>query len=77
MSEPGSINALPPFRMPDEDMVPFLRAMSPAQRLAKGLELHDLARRLVTSGVRTRHPDWDDAQVRAEVCRIMTADYDD
>ena len=48
-----------------------------AARLAKGLEMHDLARCLVASGVRARHPDWDHARVRAEVCRIMTADDKD
>ena len=68
---------LPAFRTPGEDMVPFLGAMTPAQRLAKGLEMHDLARCLVASGVRARHPDWDHARVRAEVCRIMTADDKD
>lgn len=71
MSEPEPDSVLPPFEMPDEDMVPFLRAMTPTQRLAKALELHDLARHLVATGVQMRRPEWNEDQVLAEVGRIM------
>lgn len=42
-----------------------LRAMTPAQRLAKALELSDLGKRLFLHGLRRRFPDADEAQIRA------------
>jgi hypothetical protein len=41
-----------------------LRRMTPAQRLAKAMELSDLGKRLFLHGLRRRFPDADENQIR-------------
>ena len=41
-----------------------LRRMTPAQRLAKAMELSDLGKRLFLHGLRRRFPDADEQQIR-------------
>ena len=41
-----------------------LRAMTPAQRLAKALELTELGRRIFADGLRQRHPGMPEAELR-------------
>jgi len=41
-----------------------LRRMTPAQRLAKTIELSDLAKRMLLHAVRKRFPDADEQRVR-------------
>jgi hypothetical protein len=43
--------------------------MPPAARLRVGLELTALSRRLLADGVRRRHPEYDDEQVRLAFLR--------
>jgi hypothetical protein len=42
-----------------------LRRMTPAQRLAKAMELSDLGKRLFLHGLRRRFPDADEDQIRS------------
>jgi len=59
----------------DEPMHPVqiaaLRRMSTAERFAKGMAFLRGARALLEAGVRTRHPGWTAAQVRAESQRLI------
>ena len=41
-----------------------LRAMTPAQRLEKAFELSEFTRQLFLAGLRKRHPDARDAEIR-------------
>ncbi|MGA3065781.1 MAG: hypothetical protein ABSF29_02925 [Tepidisphaeraceae bacterium] len=43
-----------------------LRRMTPAQRLAKAMELSELGKRLFLQGLRRRFPALDEAQIHAE-----------
>jgi len=44
--------------------------MLPEQRLALALQMSDEARALTEAGVRRRHPQWSEPEVRAEVTRL-------
>jgi hypothetical protein len=44
--------------------------MTPEARLRVGLELTEMARRLLTAGIRRRHPEYDDDQVRLASIRL-------
>lgn len=46
------------------------RRMAPGARLRVGLELTELSRRLLEDGVRRRHPEYSDAQVRLAFLRL-------
>lgn len=46
------------------------RRMSPSARLRVGLELTELSRRLLTDGIRRRHPEYDGARVRLACLRL-------
>lgn len=54
--------------------IEILRRIGPEGRLAMTFELSDNLRSLVASGVRHRHPDWDDRAVEREVIRLMIGD---
>jgi hypothetical protein len=45
--------------------IQVLRRMTPAQRLAKAMELSDLGKRLFLHGLRRRFPEKDDRQIHA------------
>ena len=47
------------------------RAMTGEQRVALALQLSDEMRQLSIDGIRSRHPDFDDQQVRAEFLCIL------
>jgi hypothetical protein len=51
----------------------FLR-MSPSRRLQLACEMSDSIRQFVAAGVRSRHPDYDDEQVRLAVIRLTLGD---
>ena len=55
----------------DDAVAEVLRRMSPAQRVAAALDAGRTLRLVVEGGVRSRHPDWDDARVAEEVARRM------
>jgi hypothetical protein len=55
----------------NEAMAEIARKKTVAERLAVGFGLWRYARRRHEGAVRTDHPDWDDAAVKAEVNRRM------
>jgi len=48
-----------------------LRAMTPEERLCRGMELSDQMRAVLAAGVRHRHPDYDDRQVQLATVRLL------
>jgi len=56
----------------DDAMAEVLRAKTPAERLEMVGELWCSAREWIDSAVRWQHPEWDEAQVLAEVRRRMS-----
>lgn len=46
------------------------RRMGPAARLRTALELTELSRRFLAAGVRKRHPEYDEEQVRLATARL-------
>ena len=49
----------------------ILRRLAPEVRLKMALELTDTLRSIVESGVRLRHPDYDEQRVKRQVLRVM------
>ncbi|MHC4620036.1 MAG: hypothetical protein ACYTEQ_20000 [Planctomycetota bacterium] len=49
----------------------ILRTLDPHTRAEMAFELSDNLRSIVESGVRLRHPDYDEAKVRQQVLRLM------
>ena len=47
------------------------RRMGPAGRLRAAVEMSEFLRTEVESGIRARHPDWDDRDVRGEMLRLF------
>ena len=54
----------------DEAVAVILRGMAPAQRVEQVFQAGTLARTMMAAGVKSRHPDWSDQEVRQEVARI-------
>jgi hypothetical protein len=63
---------LPRDTTPEAARVQFdvFRRMSPERRLELALEMSRSLRQLVASGVRSRHPDYTEEQVRLAVARL-------
>jgi hypothetical protein len=61
---------------PEADAVQMdaYRRMGGPARSATAFRLIDMARRNAVSGIRQRHPEYDDAQVRSELCRLRLGD---
>ncbi len=57
---------------PEADAVQLgiYRRMTPGARLRAGLELTEISRRLVIAGIRQRHPEYDENQVRLAMIRL-------
>ncbi len=55
----------------DPRVAEALRAMTPARRIALGLEANRTARLLIAGHLRTLHSDWSEEQVTAEIARRM------
>jgi len=53
----------------DDSLAEVLRTKSPAEKVAMINSANRTARILAAAGVRYTHPDWDEAQVQAEVIR--------
>ncbi len=47
------------------------RSMSGAERVALVFEMSEFARELTRTGIRMRHPDWDEQQVADELIRRL------
>ena len=46
------------------------RRMSPGARLRAAVELADVSRKLLADGIRARHPEYDERQVRLAMFRV-------
>jgi hypothetical protein len=55
----------------DDDVVRFLRDKTPAERIAIGFAANRTVRLVIEGALRSDHPDWNDARVKAEVARRM------
>jgi hypothetical protein len=53
------------------EYVASMRRMTGIQKLEMGAALRRMARHIKTSAVKSRHPDWTEAQVQREVSRII------
>ena len=49
----------------------ILRRLGPEARLKIAFEMSDNLRRIVESGVRKRHPDWDEETLRHRILYLM------
>jgi hypothetical protein len=52
----------------------IFRRMSPSRRLELACQMSDFVRGIVAAGVRSRHPDYDDNQVKLAVIRLTIGD---
>ena len=48
----------------------IFRAMTPGERLQRGSELSELSRGLLADGVKHRHPEYNEQEIRLAVIRI-------
>ena len=53
----------------DDEMLPFLRAMTGAERLQVANRMFLSTRRMLTTHLTAEHPDWTAEQIQAEVSR--------
>ncbi|MDB6114524.1 MAG: hypothetical protein JWQ62_1469 [Lacunisphaera sp.] len=53
----------------DARQTDIYRRMTPAQRVAVALGMHDQARALMDAGIRASHPRWSEAERRREIAR--------
>ena len=52
----------------------LLRRMSPEQRIALAVQMSEDVRALARAGIRARHPEYSDAQLRHALFRLMYGD---
>jgi hypothetical protein len=55
----------------DDDVVRVLREKTAAERIAIGFAANRTVRLVIEGALRSDHPGWDDARIRAEVARRM------
>jgi len=60
------------FDVIDDDMARVLREKTGAERLAIADGMFRFARELIRSSVTSRHPEWDEAAIAAEVARRLS-----
>lgn len=67
----GGSRSIDPRRIerPDPEMVEVLRSKTGAERLAMTSGMVASARRMLSSALAARHPDWDQERVEEEVAR--------
>ena len=51
--------------------IEIFRRMAPEERLRRGLDLAQTCRDLMREGVRQRHPQYDERQIRESVIRLI------
>lgn len=66
----GMMSALDTSPAASSVQLEVYRRMSPDQRLRVGLELTELSRELLAAGIRRRHPEYDDSDVRLAFLRL-------
>ena len=54
----------------DDEIAASLRVMGPPKRLALVFQAERFARDLMRAGARSRHPEWNEADVEKEVARL-------
>ena len=60
----------------DDAVAEALRGKTLTERVALVFEANRTMRRVIEGGLRTQHPDWDDARISAEVARRMLGGSD-
>jgi hypothetical protein len=55
----------------DDEVAIVLRRKTPAERIAMGFAANRMVRLVIEGALRTDHPDWDDATIKAAVARRM------
>jgi hypothetical protein len=60
----------------DDALAEVFRLKTPAEKIQMIAAAHRTARQLIAAGVRRQHPEWDVAQVEAEVLRRLTRGAD-
>lgn len=73
----GTVTSMRPADTSDDAWqvwLSLLRDMTPAQRVDRAVELCRLVDELAAAGVRSRHPDYDDGQVRMALHRLRLGD---
>lgn len=65
----GTMSAPPHLAAADARQVEIYRRMTPKQRVAIALGMHEQARALMHAGIRAAHPHWTEAERRREVAR--------
>ena len=56
----------------DDEMAAYLRVKTPVERLRVAFGLWTSTRNMLERLLRSRHPDWDDRTVKAEVVKRMS-----
>jgi hypothetical protein len=71
-----SIEVIPADTTPEAARVhlEIIRRLSPNRRMELALQLSDTIRGVVADGVRSRHAEYDEEQVRLAVMRLMLGD---
>ena len=54
----------------EKKQIEILRRMGPENRLRAAMELSRMSRKMLSEGVRKRHPDYTERQVRLETIRL-------
>jgi hypothetical protein len=57
----------------EKKQIEILRHMGPEGRLRAAIELSRTSRKVLSEGVRRRHPDYDERQIRLETIRLTLA----
>ncbi|MBI3810734.1 MAG: hypothetical protein HY283_00800 [Nitrospirae bacterium] len=63
------MNRLDHYELPSEEMIPILRAMTPAKRLETAFYLARLARKMMLAQASAAHPEWTEQQAQQDVAR--------
>lgn len=56
----------------DDDMAEILKKKTPQERLEIAFGLWRSARKMLTSFLRSQHPEWDDKRIQVEVAKRMS-----
>ena len=56
----------------DDGVAEILRRKTPAQRVAMAFAADRTIRQVIAGSIRSRHPEWNESQVREELVRRMT-----
>lgn len=68
------IRSLDTTQEADRVQLEIFKKMTPEQRLRRGFELSALTRKLQATGVRMRHPEYSDTEVKFAVIRLNLGD---